>query len=293
MSVKTILAPLSDLPQTPTTLETAILVARRYGSHLVGLHVQPRARERNLETVMELASLGRSNPLVYEFSNGALQVDDAETQATRRLFEEACSAQQIRLLANPAPLNEVTADFKSVFGDGPESVAEQARVFDLVIVGQPKTDPGHSQRETLRAVLFHAGRPVLCAPERTPASIGARILISWNGSMLSARAAAIARHYFVGSQKVGVLSVQNGNDRGPSAGQLVEHLAWHGNEAALIEVELGRRRLGEAILEEAEDFNADLLVMGAYSQSPFRESLTRGITNHILSHAELPVLMTH
>jgi len=34
-------------------------------------------------------------------------------------------------------------------------------------------------------------------------------------------------------------------------------------------------------------------MMGAYSQSPFRESLTNGVTNHILSHAKLPVLMTH
>ena len=33
--------------------------------------------------------------------------------------------------------------------------------------------------------------------------------------------------------------------------------------------------------------------MGAYAQSPFRESLTGGATNHVLSHAELPVLMTH
>jgi nucleotide-binding universal stress UspA family protein len=33
--------------------------------------------------------------------------------------------------------------------------------------------------------------------------------------------------------------------------------------------------------------------MGAYSQSPFRESLTGGVTNYVLSKAELPVLMSH
>ena len=47
------------------------------------------------------------------------------------------------------------------------------------------------------------------------------------------------------------------------------------------------------MLEEAKAFGADLLVMGAYSQSPFRKSLTGGVTNYILSHAELPLLLTH
>jgi nucleotide-binding universal stress UspA family protein len=80
---------------------------------------------------------------------------------------------------------------------------------------------------------------------------------------------------------------------GPSAEEFAEHLAWHDIDAALIETELGHRRLGDVILDQAAAFDADLLVMGAYSQSPFRESLTRGVTNYILSHAKLPVLMTH
>ncbi len=60
----------------------------------------------------------------------------------------------------------------------------------------------------------------------------------------------------------------------------------------MIEADLDGLRLGEVFLREAERFKADLLVMGAYAQSPFRESLTGGVTNHVLSHAELPVLMT-
>ncbi len=89
------------------------------------------------------------------------------------------------------------------------------------------------------------------------------------------------------------MTIADQQGHGPSAEEFVEHLAWHGIDATLIETELGRRRLGDVILDQATAFGADLLVMGAYSQSPFRESLTRGFTNHILSHAEIPVLMTH
>jgi nucleotide-binding universal stress UspA family protein len=63
--------------------------------------------------------------------------------------------------------------------------------------------------------------------------------------------------------------------------------------ASVLEADLGKQRLGDVFLREAARFGADLLVMGAYAQSPFRESLTGGVTNHVLSHAELPVLMTH
>jgi nucleotide-binding universal stress UspA family protein len=187
----------------------------------------------------------------------------------------------------------LSAAFKVIVGDGPEAIAEQARIFDLVITSQPRNDPDYRLRETLRAVLFHSGRPVLSAPERTPATIGETILIAWSSSVLSARAAAIGRLYFGRAQKVGVLSIADKQGHGPSAEEFVESLAWHGIDATLIEAELGNRLLGDVMLDQAAAFGADLLVMGAYSQSPFRESLTRGVTNHILSHAELPVLMTH
>ena len=79
-----------------------------------------------------------------------------------------------------------------------------------------------------------------------------------------------------------------------SAKNLADYLAWHGITTATVrEAELGEWRLGDVILQEVDAFGADLLVMGAYSQSPFRESLTGGVTNHILSHTGVPVLMTH
>ncbi len=145
----------------------------------------------------------------------------------------------------------------------------------------------------LRAVLFQAGRPVLVAPPSEPGSLGKRPLIAWNGSALSARAAAIARNFFTGAKEVGIVSVQTKDRSGPSAQDLADYVAWHGQTASVIEVDSGNHRLGDVILTEAARFDADLLVMGAYSQSPFRESLTGGVTNHVLSHAELPVLLSH
>lgn len=293
MSIKTILVPVPNLPQARSAVETAFLLARRFDGHVVGLHVRPAFDREKIEAIMELASLGKSSPLVQEARGAPALGEDEDTQAARRLFEEVRQAMQARSGDRPGEPPEMSGTFKVIAGDGPEAVAEQARIFDLVITSQPKNDPDHRLRETLRAVLFHAGRPVLSAPERTPATVGETILIAWSSSALSARAAAIGRLYFGRARKVGVLTIADQQAQGPSAEEFVAYLAWHGIDATLIEDELGHRRLGDAMLDHTAAFGADLLVMGGYSQSPFRESLTRGVTNHILSHAELPVLMTH
>ena len=293
MSIKTILVPVPNLLQARSAVETAFLVARRFDGHVVGLHVRPAFDEDKFEVVMELASLGRSNPLLSETGHASLFAEDEDTQAARHLFEDVRKAMRAQSRDKPCDPAGMSAAFKVIVGDGPEAIAEQARVFDLVVASQPKNDPDHRLREILRAVLFHSGRPILSVPERTPASVGETILIAWSSSALSARAAAIGRLYFGGAKKVGVLSVAGQEGHGPSAEEFAEHLAWHDIDAALVETELGHRRLGDVILDQAAAFDADLLVRGAYSQSPFRESLTRGVTNYILSHAELPVLMTH
>jgi nucleotide-binding universal stress UspA family protein len=293
MPIKTILVPVPNLLQARSTVETAFLVARRFNGYVVGLHVRPTFNKDKIQAVMELASLGKSSPLLRETGGAPVFAEDEDTQAARHLFEDIRQVTQARSSDRPSDPPEMSGAFKVIAGDGPEAIAEQARIFDLVITSQPKNDPGHRLREALRAVLFHSGRPVLSAPERTPATIGETILIAWSSSALSARAAAIGRLYFGRAQKVGVLSIADQQGNGPSAEEFVESLAWHGIDVTLIETELGHRLLGDVMLDQAAAFGADLLVMGAYLQSPFRESLTRGVTNHILSHAELPVLMTH
>jgi len=43
----------------------------------------------------------------------------------------------------------------------------------------------------------------------------------------------------------------------------------------------------------AHDINADLIVMGAYGHSRFREAILGGTTRNMLEGTDLPVLMVH
>ena len=51
--------------------------------------------------------------------------------------------------------------------------------------------------------------------------------------------------------------------------------------------------IGNALLSYAADFGADLLVMGCYGHSRFREVLLGGVTKTILQSMTVPVLMVH
>ena len=51
--------------------------------------------------------------------------------------------------------------------------------------------------------------------------------------------------------------------------------------------------VGETLLADAAALECDLLVLGGYSRSRFREMVFGGVTRHVLNDAELPVLLAH
>ncbi len=294
MVMRTVLVQVDGSAQARRAVKAAFLAAGRDGGHVVGVCVVPQSKKLTAEAMLfSRATLNTPNPDVHAALARAEHQGGPEIEAARRCFEEVAKAMKAEILERPPNPGGLTACFRLAADGNAGSLAEQGRVFDLVVVRQPRDDPEHLLRESLRAVLFEAGRPILVAPDRELASLGSRPLIAWSRSALSARAAAISRNFFQDAQEVGILSVASKGGSGPTARDLADYIGWHGLNAAVIEAELGKKRLGDVLLEEAERFGADLLVMGAYSHSPFRETLTGGVTNYVLSHAELPLLMTH
>ena len=292
MSVKTVAIPLIPGPSEHSAMQTAFLMARGFDGHVVGLYA-PSKSNKVRDMAMSRSALGLSSDRLRKLHAEEEQQSVTETDLARDRFFAVAETVQAHAVDRPPAPSGLSASFKALSSGAPEAMATYCRVFDLVVVGQPKADPGHVQRRTLRTMLFTSGRPVLMAPENPPDSVGEAVLIGWNGSGLSARAAAISRQHIRRARKVGIVTARTESPKGPTAHDLAEQLAWHGISATLIEVDVGRRLLGEVLLETARDFEADLFVMGAFAHTPFHESLTRGVTNHFLSHSHLPVLMAH
>ena len=75
--------------------------------------------------------------------------------------------------------------------------------------------------------------------------------------------------------------------------RVVRHLARHGIPAHPEDALRGDIPISDLLLSRAADFDADLIVAGAYHHSPLREALLGGVSRELLQHMTVPVLMSH
>ena len=181
----------------------------------------------------------------------------------------------------------------------PSLLARSVRNTDLVIIGQP--DPLRSSSNDallLEAAFMETGRPALMVPHGDqPAASFERVVVAWNASREAARAVHDALPILKAARDVVVLVVNPetvGSAGGaPPGGGVTEHLLRHGVPARARTVESGRRNTGEVMIDEAREVAANLLVMGGYGHSKFRESILGGATRTLLERAPIPVLLSH
>jgi nucleotide-binding universal stress UspA family protein len=74
---------------------------------------------------------------------------------------------------------------------------------------------------------------------------------------------------------------------------LSQLLARHGVRAEVSVLARTLPRASEVLCRHATDINADMVVMGAYGHSRFREAILGGATRNMLEIADLPVFMAH
>ena len=80
---------------------------------------------------------------------------------------------------------------------------------------------------------------------------------------------------------------------GPSLSDARKHLAAHGIDARESEVASAGLDAGTSLLRHCAAVDANLLVMGAYGHSRFREFVLGGATRAALADATIPVLLSH
>ncbi|MEZ5914309.1 MAG: universal stress protein [Parvularculaceae bacterium] len=142
--------------------------------------------------------------------------------------------------------------------------------------------------------IFQSGRPVIVAPpdtfERTPR----RILVAWNGGREAARALAAAMPLFEESDATLVLSIGDipPDLEGPE--KAAELLRLHGVKSkAERRAHSGAQTAEDELLKAADEWSADLIVMGAYSHSRWRELVLGGFTRKMLKQSVYPLLLAH
>jgi nucleotide-binding universal stress UspA family protein len=282
--MKSILAVIGDGTAGPT-IGAALCVARRFGSHIVGLHA--------ITAEYAVVFGGEMGFSISSEVDRTLEREgqDRRDQA-RRLFREMMGANEVPLAPSAAAGKGPTSEWREEEGRQNAVVGSLGRVYDLIVVEQP-TKLASLAEATLEDALFESGRLVLMTPAGTPADFGDTVAISWNGSSETARTVAFAMPFLLRAKEVRVISVETGMTPGPSAADLVQSLSRHGIAATSRHIASRSGNPGAVFLEEAQAAGADLLVKGAYTQSRLRQMIFGGATRQIINEAKAPVLMAH
>jgi nucleotide-binding universal stress UspA family protein len=204
---------------------------------------------------------------------------------------EATRAAAVRVVydAWSAGLPEaVTSDWCDLDGIPELLVEERGRRADYLVIEQGTPGDYGSSWQAMRAALFATGRPVLVVPGRAQASFGRRVAIAWRDDERATKAVLAALPCLTQAEAVFVLAGTRGG-----APALPAVLTEHGVSAQLHVLPIGGGVFGAALLDKAHELGADMLVMGAYQHSPLREFLLGGVTRHMLTHADVPLLMRH
>ena len=252
-------------------------IADTFGSHIIGIYVN---------VLPFLVPIEDSPVSAIHFTELQEQTRKAGDQMEKLLVE------RLARLQKPTEIRRF-----DVFSDAvSETVVREARAADVFVALRPNGAPQEAE-QLVESVLFGAGRHVFLVPERKPGKFSLdRALVAWNGSRESARALAEALPYL---HKAGTVMVTIVVDEDETELQAVKgkdavaHLKHHRINAVLHRIKNRNGDVGETLIVEAKQRDADLIVMGAYGHSRLREWLLGGATYKLLHGSPIPLLVAH
>ncbi len=269
MGYKTILAVLDRQERAGQIADFAVSLAETFSGHVIGLHVE------NLSTIPIASPMEIPDPIAIEAMQEAGRLETAGVENT---FNRA---------ASQSAITWEWRNFVSSVGFSSTSVIDSARAADLIIAAQSDNSLLSESRADIENFLFESGRPILLVPQflKEPKPIR-RVLLAWNGSREAARATFDAMPFLKSAEFVEVFSVnppETPNQTPEVAGaEIAATLSRHGVKAELSTHGDTGLDASAAIENRLAESNIDLLVMGAYGHSRWREMLFGGVTRTLL-----------
>lgn len=278
MSYKSVLTVWDGQPESRPALDLATDIVRQSGGHLNALCL----------------GIDRIQPgLYYAGATPALMTDGLEAAREDAMASHA-DLEKTMVGSDIAWSGQAMVAQMSGLG---HVVGMTARFNDLVVLPRPYgPDRSEDAAAIVEAAMFQGHVPVLICPNETKALPGKRIVIAWNESAEAMAAIRAALPPISEADAVDIAIIEprvHDEDQSDPGAELSKMLARHGAKVTVSVLAKTVPRVAEVILRHASDFNADLIVMGAYGHSRFRESILGGATRDMLESASIPVLMAH
>lgn len=197
-------------------------------------------------------------------------------------------------------MSKVTVETVAIAQMGIETaISRLTRYSDLIVVTKPY-GPGRNALHVnlLESQLFGTDAPVLIVPDDH--AVGdlafARPVVAWNESDESLSAIRKSIPLLKEAKNVDMIMIDppsHSPERSDPGGVVCQMLSRHGLRPDIAILARTMPKVSDVILRFAAEHANDLIVMGGYGTSRFREAILGGATREILENSDLPILMAH
>lgn len=289
MAIKSILVPTDGHKEDmQKMLEAALVVARRFDSHILVLHVSEgaiaSAREVHLsDKLRDSAKLEEKRILTQRAEEILGRVTAFAKRRRITLCDAPCVNQE-----------SVTISFHHEHGSVRDTLVNWARMVDTTAVMRPSHFGRFLARSITQsnvdALMLHSGSPVLLVPPDWEVHRAQRAVVAWNQSLESSRALSMTLPWLAQMKKVTVVVPRRLEYNGQ---RVVEHLGRHGANAEMQFLNRRTSSVGKRLLSICRNLEADFLVMGGYSHARLQERVFGGVTEYVLKNSKIVTLMVH
>ena len=276
MGYKTILTVLTDYERQQQQLDSAIAMTRREDGHLdvfcMGVdHTQSGYYYAGASAYVFQESIDKAMAAAGEL----------EEKVRERLHAEDIRWSVDSAVAQVGGLSTL--------------VGMRARYSDLVVLNRPYGERATPDAEAAtEAALFEGSAPILIVPGELKEPFGKKILIAWNQSNEAMASVRRALPLLQAADRVEITVIDpspNGPERSDPGGALGQMLTRHGVKAEISVLARTQPLISDILNRRATEIGADMVVMGAYGHSRFRQAILGGATRNMLEKAQVPVLM--
>jgi nucleotide-binding universal stress UspA family protein len=278
MDYKTIVTFVRDFEIERSALDAAAALAEARGGHLTVVCL-------GIDRTQPGAYYAGANAIALQQTLAEAQADASATEArVRDLLKGRTRCNVLAVTAQIGAVGPLVADF-SQYADltvALKPYGERRNVEDVAIV---------------EGALFGYRTPILVLPRTVDTAIAPKsVIVAWNESLEALTSVRAALPFLAKAGKVNIAIIdppQHSSDRSDPGGNIAEMLARHGIRSDISVLAKTMPRVSDVLVRHAQDTGADLIVMGGYGHSRFREAILGGATRNMLELSPIPVLMAH